>query len=155
MPYNNDQLIARFVVKGLSGSDTSNLSEEEVDVLTDQVVKQFEEFKKTCDNTSKETQMKSIEKYFYKDESVISFARFKEIYKSFTLVHHEEDEEIDAYLYSNGLFDLEEITWEDLPGTIVQLSAHGHRETILSCDYENVMPIVNYLAKHMKFKPNV
>ena len=65
MAYTDNQLIARFTLRGLAGTDNSQMLESELDALSDQVVLEFESFKLTCDNTSKETQMDSIEKYFF------------------------------------------------------------------------------------------
>ncbi len=64
MVFNSNELLARFTLKGLDGCDSSELSEEELDALTNQVVAEFETFKRTCNNTSKETQMQSITDYF-------------------------------------------------------------------------------------------
>lgn len=64
MIYSNNELLARFVLKGLDGSDTSNMTEDEIDDLTDQVVEEFGKFTTECDYTSKESQMKSITNYF-------------------------------------------------------------------------------------------
>lgn len=65
MKYNHSQLLAKFTLRGLAGTDTSQLFESELDALSDQAVLEFNIFKVTCDNTSKETQIKSMDKYFF------------------------------------------------------------------------------------------
>lgn len=65
MIYNSNQLLAKFILKGLAGTDTSELLDNELENLADQATLEFNIFKVTCDNTSKETQIKSIEKYFF------------------------------------------------------------------------------------------
>jgi hypothetical protein len=67
--YTDNELLARFTVKWMDAENLAimpNVSDKVLDSLTDQAVADFQVFKKTCDNTSKETQIESIEKYFKK-----------------------------------------------------------------------------------------
>lgn len=67
--FTNQELLARFTLKWMDEENLAvmpNVSDKVLDSLSDQAVADFEIFKMTCDNTSKETQLESIAKYFKK-----------------------------------------------------------------------------------------
>jgi hypothetical protein len=67
--FTKNELLARFTIKWMDAENLAvmpNVSDSVLDSLTDQAVADFEVFCMTCDNTSKETQLESIEKYFKK-----------------------------------------------------------------------------------------
>lgn len=67
--FTNEELLARFTIKWMDAENLAimpNVSDKVLESLTNQAVADFDVFKMTCDNTSKETQLESIEKYFKK-----------------------------------------------------------------------------------------
>lgn len=67
--FTNEKLLARFTIKWMDAENLAimpNVSDKVLESLTNQAVADFDVFKMTCDNTSKETQLESIEKYFKK-----------------------------------------------------------------------------------------
>lgn len=67
--YTKNELLARFTVKWMDAENLAimpNVSDKVLNNLTDQAVADFDVFYTTCDNTSRETQLKSLEKYFKK-----------------------------------------------------------------------------------------
>ena len=67
--FTNEELLARFTIKWMDAENLAimpNVSDKVLDSLTNQAVAVFDVFKMTCDNTSKKTQLESIEKYFKK-----------------------------------------------------------------------------------------
>ena len=65
--YTDNQLLAKFTVKWIDAENLAimpNVSDKVLENLTEQALADYQIFKKTCNNTSKETQIESIEKYF-------------------------------------------------------------------------------------------
>ena len=64
--YTELELLARFTLRWMEAENleiTFHTSDEVVTSLTDQAIADFKIFLPECDNTSKETQLESIQKY--------------------------------------------------------------------------------------------
>lgn len=65
--FTSAELLARFTLRWMDAENlevTNHLSDKMMNALVDQTIADFDVFKLTCDNTSKETQLESINKYF-------------------------------------------------------------------------------------------
>jgi hypothetical protein len=81
---------------------------------------------------------------------MIDITKFLSIYKSFVRIGCYEDEEIDLETYSNGYYKVQTVYDIEFGESVYLKELDG--TTILECDHNDVTPIIDFLAKNMRYE---